>query len=71
MVVTGEGQHNNIIRNNSAQIGDLLESYAKRRLAMNDSGRLIPGHGGIFDRLDSILGATFGYSLMIALGFGI
>ncbi len=41
-----------------AQMGDLAQSYLKRLFSVKDSGNLIPGHGGLFDRLDSTLAVS-------------
>ena len=54
-----------------AQFGDFLVSFAKRSLAIKDSSNFIPGHGGVFDRMDSIIGGIFGYSLIVYLGYGL
>lgn len=52
----------------AAQAGDFFESWLKRRAGVKDSSRLIPGHGGVFDRVDGLLPVAIIVGSVWALG---
>jgi phosphatidate cytidylyltransferase len=51
----------------ASQLGDIAESAVKRRSGVKDSSSILPGHGGLFDRFDGMLGASLLFLLMAGI----
>ncbi|MEM1374872.1 MAG: phosphatidate cytidylyltransferase [Pseudomonadota bacterium] len=67
MSLTGEGAFlilASVLISFASQMGDIAESALKRRMNVKDSSTLIPGHGGLFDRFDGLLGASLAMLLV-------
>jgi phosphatidate cytidylyltransferase len=54
-----------VVMSMASQAGDIAESALKRKTGVKDSSALIPGHGGLFDRFDGMLGAAAAFLIFV------